>query len=259
MTGCVELQTGGVDMREQAPAAAPEFGESVAILPGDYRIRRSLSHRVQPPIGHVLVSVREEWSAMPGIEGITARITHLQTHITSLAASTAPSPLPTAAGKSGTSFASFLNHAMSAGTPAVTGSDKLNANGVPAGLAAYGNGKVPDHALSKVGNTRHQLWAPAANALEGLITAAKRDGVKIGITDSYRPYAEQVDLVRRKGLYSQGGLAAKPGTSDHGWGMAADLDLDAKAQAWMRANGPNFGFHEDTPREPWHWGFKPTS
>jgi hypothetical protein len=71
--------------------------------------------------------------------------------------------------------------------------------------------------------------------------------VTIGITDSYRPHAEQVDLARRKGLYSQGGLAAKQGTSDHGWGMAVDLDLNAKAQAWMRANGPSFGFHEDTP------------
>ena len=195
---------------------------------------------------------------MQGIEGITARITQLQTHIASLAASTAPSPSPTAAG-SGASFASFLKDAMSAGTPAATGSDKLNADGVPASLAAYGNGKVPDQALSKVGDTRHQLWAPAANALEGLIAAAKRDGVKIGITDSYRSYGEQVDLVRRKGIYSQGGLAAKPGTSDHGWGTAADLDLNAKAQAWMRANGHKFGFHEDTPREPWHWGFKPTS
>ena len=196
---------------------------------------------------------------MQGIEGITARITQLQTHITSLAASTAPSSAPTVAAKSGASFASVLNDAMSAGTPAARGSDKLNANGVPAGLAAYGNGKVPDQALSKVGDTRHQLWAPAPNALEGLVAAAKRDGVKIGITDSYRPYAEQVDLVRRKGLYSQGGLAAQPGTSDHGWGMAADLDLNGKAQAWVRAKGPEFGFHEDTPREPWHWGFQPRS
>ena len=68
----------------------------------------------------------------------------------------------------------------------------------------------------------------------------------------------QVDLAERKGLYSQGGLAAKPGTSDHGWGRALDLDLDAKAQAWMRANGDRYGFVEDTPREPWHWVFTPS-
>ena len=66
-----------------------------------------------------------------------------------------------------------------------------------------------------------------------------------------------MDLVRRKGLYSQGGLAAKPGTSDHGWGMAVDLNLNANAQRWMRANAGRFGFVEDTPREPWHWAYTP--
>jgi LAS superfamily LD-carboxypeptidase LdcB len=92
-----------------------------------------------------------------------------------------------------------------------------------------------------------------------MITDAKAQGVKIGITDSYRSYTEQVDVARRKGLYSQGGLAAKPGTSEHGWGMATDLDLNNKAQAWMRANGEKYGFVENTPREPWHWAFKPKS
>jgi LAS superfamily LD-carboxypeptidase LdcB len=163
----------------------------------------------------------------------------------------------------GSTFAAALDQAVAASSPKTAArtpaSTALNKDGVPVSLAAHGNGKIPESALSRVGDTRHRLWAPAAQSLESMIAAARRDGVKIGITDSYRPYAEQVDLVRRKGLYSQGGLAAKPGTSDHGWGMAADLDLNAKAQAWMRANGPKFGFHEDTPREPWHWGYKPVS
>jgi hypothetical protein len=25
----------------------------------------------------------------------------------------------------------------------------------------------------------------------------------------------------------------------------------------MRENGWRYGFVEDTPREPWHWGFRP--
>jgi LAS superfamily LD-carboxypeptidase LdcB len=87
--------------------------------------------------------------------------------------------------------------------------------------------------------------------------AARRDGVTIGVTDSYRSYGEQVDLARRKGLYSQGGLAAKPGTSDHGWGLSLDLDLDGKAQAWMRRHADEYGFDENVPREPWHWTYKP--
>jgi len=81
--------------------------------------------------------------------------------------------------------------------------------------------------------------------------------VTIGITDSYRSYDEQVDVARRKGLYSQGGLAAKPGTSEHGWGMATDLDLNAKALSWMRKHGSEYGFDENTPRESWHWAYKP--
>jgi D-alanyl-D-alanine carboxypeptidase len=191
---------------------------------------------------------------LSALDRINARIAHIQTQFAALAPPPAVATKPPApAASAGTSFAAVLSSAtVTAGTDT-----KLNADGVPASLAAYGNGKVPDNALSSVGGTRHKLWAPAAQSLEALIAAARRDGVTIGITDSYRPYAEQVDLVRRKGLYSNGGLAAKPGTSDHGWGMAADLDLNAKAQAWMRANGPRFGFHEDTPREPWHWGYKP--
>jgi zinc D-Ala-D-Ala carboxypeptidase len=81
-------------------------------------------------------------------------------------------------------------------------------------------------------------------------------GIEIGVTDSYRSYESQVDLARRKGLYSQGGLAATPGTSNHGWGLSVDLDLDATAQAWMRQNGARYGFVEDVPREPWHWTFR---
>ncbi|GIG27655.1 M15 family metallopeptidase [Cellulomonas marina] len=134
---------------------------------------------------------------------------------------------------------------------------RLGGGKVPAALAAYGNGKIPESALAGVGSTGHRLWAPAAQRLEQLLAAAKADGVGIGITDSYRSYAAQVDVANRKGLYSQGGLAAAPGTSDHGWGMAVDLDLDAKAQAWMQQNAGRYGFVADTPRESWHWSFQP--
>jgi LAS superfamily LD-carboxypeptidase LdcB len=82
-------------------------------------------------------------------------------------------------------------------------------------------------------------------------------GITIGITDSYRSYESQVELAGRKGLYSQGGLAATPGTSNHGWGLAVDLDLNPAAQQWMRDNGWRYGFVEDTPREPWHWAYRP--
>lgn len=127
----------------------------------------------------------------------------------------------------------------------------------PAELARYGNGRVPTDALEPIGRGSHRLYGPAAQAFKKMAAAAKAEGVDIGVTDSYRSLDEQEDLARRKGLFSQGGLAAEPGTSNHGWGMALDLDLNPKAQQWMRANGPRFGFVEDTPREPWHWAFRP--
>lgn len=127
-----------------------------------------------------------------------------------------------------------------------------------ASLGAYANGKIPVEALTPIGRGNHRLAAPAAAAFRNLEAAAQRDGVSFGVTDSYRSYESQVELAKRKGLYSEGGLAARPGTSDHGWGMALDLKLDAKAQAWMRANAPTFGFVEDVPREPWHWTYKPS-
>ena len=85
--------------------------------------------------------------------------------------------------------------------------------------------------------------------------AAVREGVSIGVTDSYRSYGAQVGLAGSKGLYSEGGLAARPGSSEHGWGLALDLDLSAGALRWLRANARDYGFVENTPREPWHWVF----
>ena len=119
----------------------------------------------------------------------------------------------------------------------------------------YENGRLPDEALTSIGVGSHRLSAPAASAFTKMTAAAEAEGVDIGVTDSYRSYDAQVDVANRKGLYSQGGLAAKPGTSDHGLGLALDLDLDAKALSWMRANAGRFGFVEDTPRESWHWKF----
>jgi LAS superfamily LD-carboxypeptidase LdcB len=197
---------------------------------------------------------------MAQIEGVFSSINSVRAAARPAAATPAQAGTATA-----TSFADALKGALAtnatnaSSTETTRGSGRLNADGVPVDLARFGNGKITKSELSQVGQTDHRLWAPAASSLDSLLAAAGRDGVKIGITDSYRSFAEQVDLARRKGLYSQGGLAAKPGTSDHGWGLAVDLDLNGKAQAWMRSNAGRFGFAEDTPREPWHWAFKPKS
>jgi D-alanyl-D-alanine carboxypeptidase len=199
-----------------------------------------------------------------GIEGVNQRIADIQSRMIAMQTQQATptqtrSTTPGAGSASGAAFANQLQSAMTsaAGPAAADKTYKLNSKGVPEDLVAYGNGKIPEEALGRVGDTNHKLWAPAAENLNKMIEDAKREGVKIGITDSYRPYTEQVDLARRKGLYSQGGLAAKPGTSEHGWGMATDLDLNAKALNWMRQHGKDYGFVENVPRESWHWAYRP--
>ena len=192
---------------------------------------------------------------MDGIAGITARMAQLQALVAPPAAAAVATTSTTPTTGTG-SFADALATEVSR-TTATTASTALTADGVPVELARYGNGKIPESALQAVGGTGARLWSPAAEKLEKLMSAAAKDGVHIGVTDSYRSYAAQVDVAQRKGLYSQGGLAAKPGTSEHGWGMAVDLDLDGSAQTWMRAHGSEYGFVEDTPRESWHWAFKP--
>ncbi len=198
---------------------------------------------------------------MDAIMAINQRMSEIQATIHAFAPPR-PAALPTATSNAnGPSFDGALARAVESYSPAAAaaGPDAASwtSDGVPADLARYGNGRVPVAELTPVAGTGHRLWAPAGGALEQLLADADADGVTIGITDSYRSFDAQVDVARRKGLYSQGGLAAEPGTSPHGWGIAVDLDLDAKAQAWMRANGERYGFVEDTPREPWHWVYRP--
>ncbi len=203
---------------------------------------------------------------MDGIVAISQRIAGIQGQLAAL------SPAPVRTTGSAQSFDSALTRAVrefaptastlapptTALAPATTTTPAvLNSDGVPADLTAYGNGKVPPAALQQIGNTGHRLWAPAATKFEQLLAAAAADGVTIGINDSYRTYERQVELVGELGLYPEGGLAAVPGTSRHGWGMAVDLRLDGEALQWMRANAERFGFVEDTPRETWHWAFYP--
>lgn len=129
---------------------------------------------------------------------------------------------------------------------------------VPAALAAYGNGQLPAAALESIGQGGHKLYAPAAEAWKGAVAAARADGVDLKVTDSYRSFDQQVDLADRKGLYGDGGLAARPGTSNHGWGLAVDIDVsNPSTMAWVKANGYKFGFVEAVPREPWHWEYRP--
>ena len=130
----------------------------------------------------------------------------------------------------------------------------------------YPNGLIPPSAMCPIGVGSHQLRCDAAAAFRAMSAAyASSFGAPICVTDSYRTYASQVRLYGEKPA-----LAAVPGTSNHGWGLALDLcggiqTFGTAPYAWMVANAGRFGFLHPTwadpgrgREEPWHWEFAGT-
>jgi len=144
------------------------------------------------------------------------------------------------------------------------GSARLAAGGSCAGATAGAgaNGFLPTAALCPLaGAPGHRLRADAAADFARLTAASLAERrTALCVTDSYRSYGEQVDVFARKPQ-----LAAVPGTSRHGLGVALDLgcgveSFGTEAHRWMQANGPRFGWvHpawagiDGSLPEPWHW------
>jgi len=108
-----------------------------------------------------------------------------------------------------------------------------------------------------------KMRCDAAKALEFLNVAFKEEfGYDLSLTDSYRTYDQQVDLKQRKPK-----LAAKPGTSMHGLGIAIDAGSDVQhfgspQHQWMIKNSWRFGWFKPdwatskgSKPEAWHWEF----
>ncbi len=115
-------------------------------------------------------------------------------------------------------------------------------------------------------------WAPAgtvlrcdaAQAFEDLNAAfVARFGVNLSVSGAgaYRDLETQRQLKRDKGS-----LAAEPGWSNHGWGLAADIgNLNGEGSerhVWLRENAPHYGWnHPSWARiggskpEAWHWEY----
>ncbi|WP_285709195.1 D-alanyl-D-alanine carboxypeptidase family protein [Microtetraspora sp. NBRC 16547] len=130
--------------------------------------------------------------------------------------------------------------------------------------AQYPNGLLPKEYLCPLPQKGEELRADAAIAFADLNVAYKqRFGTPICVSDSYRSLADQQAV-----YYQRPGLAATPGKSNHGLGMAVDLcggvQIFRSAQFnWLEANSKRFGFiHPDwayhSPFEPWHWEYDPT-
>ena len=130
--------------------------------------------------------------------------------------------------------------------------------------AGQANGNLDPAALCPLWQAPGQrLRADAAAAFNRLSEYhAATVGGPLCVTDSYRSYSEQVAVYQ-----SRPGLAAVPGTSEHGWGKATDLcggiqDAGSAASQWMQVNAGRFNFFHPSwaepggsKPEPWHWEF----
>ncbi|OLR95224.1 D-alanyl-D-alanine carboxypeptidase [Actinokineospora bangkokensis] len=127
----------------------------------------------------------------------------------------------------------------------------------------YPNGLIPPASLCLLGTGSHMLRCDAAQSYQALSQAfAGSFGGPLCITDSYRSFSAQVRLYQVKPA-----LAAVPGTSNHGWGLAVDLcggiqSFGTAQYAWMAANAPLFGWSNPPwaqpgrgREEPWHWEY----
>lgn len=199
--------------------------------------------------------------SVDGVQAVQARISEIRTQL-GIRAATATAPARTTTVGPGASFESVLAAAMGTGrSPAPTATVRspgaYGALAPPPELARHGNGRIPPAMLSPIAGGQERLYAPAAEAFEQMAADARRAGVALEVNDGYRSLDAQRTMADRVGLYSNGGRAAVPGTSTHGWGLSVDVDTDGGAVEWLRANAARYGFVEDVPREPWHWTFRP--
>jgi len=114
------------------------------------------------------------------------------------------------------------------------------------------NGRLSASELAPVPGGQFRKDAAAAwNAPGGPADAGLRPG---GDDSSYRPLDRQQyfwDLY----ISGRGNLAATPGTSNHGWGIAVDIP-NAWEQEWMREHGAKYGWQKtEAFSEPWHWTY----
>jgi peptidoglycan DL-endopeptidase CwlO len=124
----------------------------------------------------------------------------------------------------------------------------------------YSDGLIPSSQLCAIigGGSLRPDAAAAFNAMSKAY--AQAFGTNLCVSDSYRSYSQQVSVFRKRPS-----LAAVPGTSNHGWGLAVDLGCGVQSSRsagyrWMTRNASRFGWVHPAwalhdPYEPWHWEF----
>ena len=128
--------------------------------------------------------------------------------------------------------------------------------------AAGANGELKTTDLCTLWDGTLQLRGDAASSIAELNLAFRaRFGHDLCLVSAYRTLGEQRSLKS-----SKGGLAAVPGRSNHGWGLAVDLcssETNGPGWTWIKENGAVYGWENPDwalsggsgPHEPWHWEY----
>ena len=142
------------------------------------------------------------------------------------------------------------------------------------------NWTAPDLVSAGVAGNRPGmlLRRPAAQALQGMVAAARADGIELILVSAHRTYDYQAGLysnsIQRNGQAHADRYSARPGHSEHHTGLAADLAAadgtctlqgcfaDTPEGTWIAQHAPEHGFVVRYPpgsepitgygAEPWH-------
>lgn len=155
----------------------------------------------------------------------------------------------------------------------------------PSAISGKTNGRLPQDVLASIafpGGGSGVFEKTAARAFAAMLSAMS-GSFRMMSVGGYRTYQQQYDLwyqryytvayktdifwngsywVKRAGVAT----AAKPGTSNHGWGLADDLaenlDSDPGAESisqgavdWLVRNADRYGISAELRSEPWHWRY----
>ncbi|WP_435299151.1 M15 family metallopeptidase [Timonella sp. A28] len=132
----------------------------------------------------------------------------------------------------------------------------------------YGNGQLPDQYLMDLLTAPgHKLRHDAAIMFDMMsVDFSSTFGRSLKLTDSYRTLETQYVLKAQKPF-----LAARPGTSNHGWGLAVDIagpeaSFGTEERQWLVDNGWKYGWFSPTWAHPdgvkpesWHFEYMGTS
>ena len=137
------------------------------------------------------------------------------------------------------------------------------------GWGGHSNGNIPDSEMQELSfSPGNKIHKKAAIAIEEMNKAYKAEtGNNLTINEAYRDCDTQIAYATRGNPLYQGGAAAPapPCISNHGWGLAVDINVGGISSAvykWLEANAHKYGYvhppwakPDGNKPEPWHWEY----